>query len=112
MENVSKEEVAGWFYMDVEVLKGAKILFAAYESGNYEGSAFVLLSRNGKLYEVHGSHCSCYGLEGQWEEEEASVESIEHRLNEAYGFYLMDKDQIRAALNKVKAAEKRRLAKE
>ncbi len=111
MEIVSKDDVAGWFSVDVKVLDGAKILFAEYYTGNYEGSAFVLFSRDGKLYEVHGSHCSCYGLEGQWEEEEASVESIEHRLKEAYGFYMIDKTEIQNALNKYKAAVKRRLKK-
>jgi len=23
----------------------------------------------GKFFEVHGGHCSCHGLEGQWDEE-------------------------------------------
>lgn len=32
------------------------------------------------LYEVNGSHCSCYGLEGQWEEEETTVEALAYRL--------------------------------
>lgn len=43
-----------------------EVLFASYEQECYEGSAVVIFRRDGKLYEVEASHCSCYGLEGQW----------------------------------------------
>ena len=56
------------------------ILFASYGCECYEGDAWVLFEQNGKLYEVSGSHCSCYGLEGQWQPEEVSLEELEHRL--------------------------------
>lgn len=56
------------------------ILFASYSCDNYEGDAYVLFEREGQLFEVFGSHCSCYGLEGQFEEEESSLDAIEHRL--------------------------------
>lgn len=56
------------------------ILFAFYEYISYSGEAFVLFEQNGKLYEVNGSHCSCYGLEGQWVPEETTVEAIKYRL--------------------------------
>lgn len=52
------------------------ILAAIYGQESYEGSAFVLFVRDGKLYEVHGSHCSCHGLEDQWTEEETTVEAL------------------------------------
>lgn len=58
------------------------ILLASYGTGNYEGDAFVLFERNGKLFEVYGSHCSCYGLEDQFNPEESSLESLQHRLIE------------------------------
>lgn len=48
--------------------KNYNILFASYVYEDYSGDAVVLFERDGKLYEVYGSHCSCYGLEGQWEE--------------------------------------------
>lgn len=60
--------------------KDDHILFASYTSDGYSGSAFVLFENNGTLYEVNGSHCSCYGLEGQWEREEVSLKELEHRL--------------------------------
>lgn len=60
---------------------GAGVLFAVYKSESYSGYAFVLFEKDGVLYEVNGSHCSCYGLEGQWMPEETTLEALEHRLN-------------------------------
>jgi hypothetical protein len=62
--------------------KGAEILLASYGTPSYEGYAFVLFRRDGKLYEVNGGHCSCYGLEGQWDPEETTSESLRHRIAE------------------------------
>lgn len=41
-----------------------ELVFAAYGEANYEGDAKVIFQKEGKLYEVSGSHCSCRGLEG------------------------------------------------
>lgn len=58
------------------------ILLASYTYEYYSGYAFVLFrdKANGNLYEVNGSHCSCYGLEGQWSPEETTVQVLRHRL--------------------------------
>ena len=40
----------------------------------------MLFEQNGELYEVNGSHCSCYGLEGQWEPDRVLLKELEHRL--------------------------------
>jgi hypothetical protein len=56
------------------------ILFASYGQDNYQGDAWVLFEENGKLFEVNGGHCSCYGLEGQWEAEEVVLAELENRL--------------------------------
>lgn len=56
------------------------ILFASYGCANYEGDAFVLFEKEGKLFEVNGGHCSCYGLEGQFSPEETTLEALNHRL--------------------------------
>jgi hypothetical protein len=53
-----------------------EILFASYGGASYEGDAFVLFERAGKLYENTGGHCSCYGLEGQWEPEETTWDAL------------------------------------
>ncbi|AMQ66494.1 integrase [Bacillus phage Shbh1] len=70
-------------YEDDEVLeyfKGDNILFASYGYANYSGDAWVLFERDGKLFEVNGGHCSCHGLEGQWEPEEVVLEELHNRL--------------------------------
>ena len=56
------------------------ILFASYGSDNYSGDAFVLFEKDGKLYEVNAGHCSCYGLEEQFNPEETTLESLHQRL--------------------------------
>lgn len=56
-----------------------EVLLAAYDIDGYEGDAFVLFQRDGKLYEVHGGHCSCYGLEDQWTPEETTWEALAMR---------------------------------
>ncbi|MDQ0168724.1 MULTISPECIES: hypothetical protein [Paenibacillus] len=67
---------------DVQEPEGIEILLACYTYVWYEGSAFVLYrdNKDGKLYEVNGGHCSCYGLEGQWSPEETNVEVLRHRI--------------------------------
>lgn len=81
-----KEDVARDFCIDLKELKGARIIIAWYGDGDYCGSAFVLFRRDGKLYEVNGSHCSCYGLEDQWDPEETSRAALKHRLEHGYMF--------------------------
>jgi len=71
---------------EVEV-DGYNIIVAAYETGSYEGSAFVLLEKDGKYFEVNGGHCSCYGLEGQWELEEVPEVALKHRVEKGDGGY-------------------------
>lgn len=66
----------------LEKHKDDHILFASYGTDNWSGDAFVLFERDGILYEVNGSHCSCYGLEDQWEEEKTSIKALSHRLTE------------------------------
>ncbi|AEB23485.1 MULTISPECIES: hypothetical protein [Bacillus subtilis group] len=56
------------------------ILFASYDGDLCEGNAWVLIEEGGKLFEVNGSHCSCHGLEDQWEPEEVALNVLEHRL--------------------------------
>lgn len=55
------------------------ILFAAYNGDSYNGEAFVLFQRDGKLFEVHATHCSCDTLYGQWKPEETSWAQVAAR---------------------------------
>lgn len=65
-------EVLGWLVDSV-------LIASVYEVESYEGSAFVLFEKGGKLYEVNGSHCSCYGLEDQWEPTETTWKALAMR---------------------------------
>lgn len=47
-------------------LDGAEIIAAIYMTGSYDGSCRIMYRKDGKLYEIEYSHCSCYGLEGAW----------------------------------------------
>lgn len=80
---------------------GVDVLFAAYEYEDYSGDAFVLFKKDGKLFEVHGGHCSCNGLEGQWEPEECTAASVRYRLDEgrAYGVFERYAQVIREAVD-------------
>ena len=89
------------FHISEDDLDGVEILVAAYEYEDYSGDAYVLFKRDGKLFEVHGGHCSCYGLEEQWDPEETTKDVILHRLeNGTWGIESKVADHVRAALNK------------
>ena len=80
MENINyygfddKKDVANQFQISLD--DDIHILFAEYNNEDYSGNATVIFEQKGKLYEVHGSHCSCYGLEGQWDPEQSTYEDI------------------------------------
>jgi len=57
-----------------------QIVYAYYSYEDYHGTALVLFERDGTLYEVNGSHCSCMGLEEQWEPEETSWAALAARV--------------------------------
>ena len=65
-----------------ETWAGVDVLLASYTNEWYNGDAFVLFKKNGKLYEVNASHCSCHGLEGQWDPEETCIDSLKKRLED------------------------------
>ena len=49
-------------------------IWAVYGGGSYDGSALVVFYDDDRWQVVEGSHCSCYGLEDQWEPKDADVE--------------------------------------
>lgn len=71
---------------DFRIMSGAlapyEILLASYTYESYSGDAFVLLRERAtqKLFTVEGSHCSCNGLEDQWEPVETSLEALQRRM--------------------------------
>lgn len=86
------QDICCQFQIDEKELEGCRVLVAMYDQGNYEGTAFVLYAKGDALYEVHGSHCSCYGLEEQWEPEETTQEALAYRMQEGQLFYTYDLD--------------------
>lgn len=76
-------------------------ILVAYESvGSWgcDSSSFFLFRKGGKLYENHGSHCSCYGFEGQWEPEETTRASLLARGSWSLGGYDVDGSANDAAI--------------
>lgn len=76
----NSQDVLNSFNASSEALDGCRVFVACYRDTDYSGSAYVLYASGKTLYEVHGGHCSCYGLEGQWEPEDTTIESIQFRL--------------------------------
>jgi len=90
------------FCIEESALDGATVLLASYTYEDYSGSAFVLFERGGTLYRVDGSHCSCMGLEDQWEPEETSVAALAHELTNG-GIYGECGEELRATLARMGA---------
>jgi hypothetical protein len=89
----------------------AEIVIAVYDAGGYEGAAFVLFRRDGKFYEVNASHCSCYGLEGQWGPEETTITALLDRSCViGYSSGAPEEQAIQRRLAVLAAAEKNALA--
>ena len=104
MENVyygdwkNLEDMLRNFCISKEVVEDYEILYAWYEYADYSGSAFVLLKKDDKLYEVNGGHCSCYGLEDQFDLEETMPEAILKRRH--FGVNAEIVKDLEALLNK------------
>lgn len=100
-EEMAQDFSSSWNGEPLHKAMTVDVVFAAYETPGYEGEAIVLYREGGKLFEVHGSHCSCYGLEGQWEPEEVDPDVLLQRVEKAgvYGVEASFKEEIKAALS-------------
>lgn len=80
------EDVRRHFEMDEK--EPTEVILARYDQECYEGSALVIYRRGRRYYEVSGGHCSCHGLEGQWDPEEYTRGTfrkvLNRRLNSEY----------------------------
>ena len=85
-----KYDVFSHFEVKTEDREGIEILLATYGDFGYDGYAYVLFKKDGVLYDVEGSHCSCHGLEGQWEPTETNYLVLKNRVEN--GSYDEDKD--------------------
>jgi hypothetical protein len=75
------DDVFDNFGVPCEDRHGIEMIYASYDCPPYEGYAHVIFVRDGKIYEVNGSHCSCFGLEDQWQPEETSAIALLARPN-------------------------------
>lgn len=67
-------DVQRTFHM--EEPKPEEILLANYSRDGCDGRAQVLYRNGSAYFYVSGSHCSCFGLEDQWEPEEYTLETL------------------------------------
>ncbi len=83
-----------------EAISDFEIVVAAYNYGDYCGGAYVLATKDGNLFEVEGSHCSCYGLEDQWKPTEVNAAYLKNRIDNGtfIGSYLDDATDTDAAI--------------
>ena len=82
-----KAHIIGEYEADSNVVNDLEVLIGYESVGSWgcdSSSFFLLKDKDGKLYEVHGSHCSCYGFEGQFDLEETTIEALKFRINESY----------------------------
>lgn len=74
------------FEIQEDQLLDEEVIIAVYSQEYYDGFAMVAFKREGKVFIAAGSHCSCYGLEGQFEPEEISLDALKHFFQQ--GAYL------------------------
>lgn len=115
-EAAVKAKIADDFGIGPASIADCNIVVAYMSVGDWgcDSGAFIVFERGGKLYEVNGSHCSCYGFdeadymggtETQWQPEPVeTVAAILQRSDRALACGGYDRDQhgnaerIRAAL--------------
>lgn len=62
-----------------KLLKGLRILIAYESVGDYgcdSSGWFLLANKEGELFTINGSHCSCYGFEGQLQLEPTTKKTL------------------------------------
>lgn len=93
------DNVISKFNAEKEDLNGIVPLFAAYDCADYDGQAFVLYVQKGKFWIVSASHCSCYGLENQWDPEEMPYKALKHLAEEGNYVIKPYKEEFMAAID-------------
>lgn len=78
------------------------ILYYNYTYENYSGDAYVLGldKQDSTFFEVIGSHCSCYGLEGQWSPEPCTVAELTELFKRRKEAYLDDENGGYSGVNR------------
>lgn len=53
----------------------AEVIFAEYESSNYDGYARIVYVQDGEVFMVEDDHCSCHGLKN-WKPERVTKAAL------------------------------------
>jgi hypothetical protein len=61
---------------EMDLAEPDDVIYADYDTPSYEGYANVIYRQGDRYYWAYGSHCSCYGLEGQWDPEEYDARQL------------------------------------
>lgn len=68
----------------------SEVYLAWYDIDGYEGAALVAFRQGRKYGIATGSHCSCYGLEGQWAPEFYDKRTFKKLLKDRTPYRLPD----------------------
>jgi hypothetical protein len=109
-----KSHLVNEYTADPDVVDGLEVLIGYESVGDWgcdSSSFFLLRDKDGNLFEVHGSHCSCYGFEDQFTLEPTTIEALKFRINESYnhsvfytgGYDNNEKENIKAATDYITA---------
>jgi hypothetical protein len=82
-----------------DLITDDQVVFAVVDeqSDEYNGSAWIVFHHNGQLYEVHGSHCSCYGFEAQWIPSGTSEKFVLSQIEQGWMEYSGYRDDLKRA---------------
>lgn len=95
------ESLMDAFDIEDKDLEGYEILLAYALEESCSGSCYVLLLRHdGELFEIEGSHCSCYGFEDRWDPHITTIGALERRVENDH----RHDSEEREALRRVVAA--------
>lgn len=105
LEKLSEEEIKQHIIDEYEATSESidplEVLIAYESVGGWgcDSSSFFLFrhKETGDLFEVHGSHCSCFGFEGQFDLEPTTVEYLKSdKFSFATGGYDYSEDNNKA----------------
>lgn len=77
----SIDDLKNEFDITDDDLVGVEILYACYQIGSYQGSSIVFLKKDQKFFIVDAGHCSCHGLEGQWDPIETNETTLKMEID-------------------------------
>lgn len=81
------EDVKSAFEMDEP--EPDELIFYEYDQSGWDGDATVVYRRGDTYYVVQGGHCSCHGLEGQFDPIEYTLEELIKSAQRADGWGTM-----------------------